>query len=112
MADTILHDGPVSERVAQLENQLAAAERRLKDQHELLRRAMVEKGEMLVVELEAARMRDHVSAESREKDPVTGLLRHGYLRARLQFEADRAKAASHPLGLILLDVDAFSAFIE
>lgn len=98
------------QRATALEKQVAELQRRLEERDGLLRRAMVEKGENLVRQLEEARARAHQAAAMRVMDPTTLLLRHGYFRQRIAFEADRSAQTRQPWALLFLDLDRFAAF--
>lgn len=98
------------QRAADLEREVAELRKKLEDRDQLLRRAMVEKGENLVRQLEESRARAHQAATMRVVDPATLLLRHGYFRQRLAFEAERSAATGEPWALLLIDLDGFTAF--
>ena len=97
-------DGDSAER---LQGELAELRARLRAREELLSRALLEKGEMLLQQMEESRTREHRARELSRSDPVTGLLRHGAFRERLIFEVERSRRTEQPLGLLVLDLDRF-----
>jgi diguanylate cyclase (GGDEF)-like protein len=103
----VAHELPA---LASLEEELLQTRSRLADHEALLRKAMTEKGELLLRELEATRVRAYEASEAAQKDPVTQLLRHGTFRSRLSFELQRSRRTASPLGLLLADLDNFSSY--
>lgn len=110
MTDDTEKSEELQRRLPVLEGELASTRQNLKDLEALLRHAMEEKGDMLLRELEAARVRSWSASEHQQKDPVTTLLRHGDFHARLIFEVQRSREAHEPLGLVMLDLDDFARF--
>jgi diguanylate cyclase (GGDEF)-like protein len=91
---------------------LAELKKKLEESSALLQRALEEKGEIALAQLEESRVRAYQAAEAARLDTATQCLRHGYLRVRLSFEVDQARNSGEPLGLIVFDLDAFGAFNE
>jgi diguanylate cyclase (GGDEF)-like protein len=91
---------------------LTDLQRKLEESAALLRRALTEKGEMALAQLEEARVRAYQAAEAARLDTATHCLRHGFLRERLAFEVSRAIENKEPLGLVVFDLDGFGAFNE
>lgn len=98
--------------VERADEELEAMRRRLAESEELLRRAMLEKGAMVLQRLEEEKRRAIERADLARRDLGTGLLRHGAFRRRLAFEVARARRTGDPLALLLADLDRFGEFNE
>jgi diguanylate cyclase (GGDEF)-like protein len=91
-----------------VEEELLKVKKRLDDSDTFVRRAMLEKGAMVLRGLEAESARAHAMAKLADRDLATGLMRHGFFRLRLEFEAERSRRTGQPLALLLVDLDNFS----
>ncbi|MHB1843527.1 MAG: GGDEF domain-containing protein [Deltaproteobacteria bacterium] len=92
--------------------ELEKTRQRLADAEGLLRDLMKDKGETILRQLEASRVRSQRETELASRDVVPSLLRHGHFRHRLSFELDRSRRTAEPLALLLVDLDGFRAFNE
>jgi len=101
-----------AEEIARLEAELDDLRVKLRERDELLKTVMVERGRVLLYQIERASELSSQAARAEQLDPVTEVFRHGYFRMRLVFEAERSRRTRQPLGLLLVDLDRFAELNE
>ena len=63
-------------------------------------------GEQMALAIQNAQLYGEAQARA-DRDPLTNLYHHRYLKTRLEEEIERARRASRPLALLMLDLDHF-----
>lgn len=98
--------------LARMREEVQLLRSRLAARDTVLRRAMEERGKALLDELVRSHEVSTRQLEAARHDALTGLLRHGVFRTRLDFECERSKRTGDPMALLLVDIDRFAALNE